>query len=592
MSQLKEEIFKISNQILEQLLIYRETHLNFTFSIRERDSVQSEEKRLESGQWFQGANYIYVPFFSRGDSARKIKTLGFVITFEENGSIEDNYVEISFKGGVDDENEVSFHNELAEKLNVKLTASNHGSWHYDNPEDYLNNLKDYLHRVYPLAVSLLEKYNLKSEYLIPESRFNKNLQRINQIKQRLTNSNINSTAMNTSAKNIILYGPPGTGKTYNTVLEAVKIITGNTFSNHKLYKEEFDKLKKEGQIEFVTFHQNYSYEDFVLGVKPNLKNDQQLTFSLVPGIFYRICKEATDNYLQSLQHTQGLRSFSEVFEEFKNPLLLGEVNEIQLSTAAGTTPFWLTAANEYNFSFRKNSGGEGHTLSYETIRDLYNGTRNYEGGLIIYYQGVLNALNELGRINLPVARKNYVLIIDEINRANISKVFGELITLLEEDKRLGAENELRITIPNTDKELALPPNLFIIGTMNTADKSIALIDIALRRRFEFQGFYPTSNLLDKLKSENKLTENAVKLLQHLNTKIYKEKNSADYLIGHAYLIDKSDTEISSIIAFKFIPLLMEYFSGRAGKVEELFKDSDYSVTFNADNFGWDINTNS
>jgi len=408
-----------------------------------------------------------------------------------------------------------------------------------------------------------------------------------------SNSDINNSTKKNMALNTILYGPPGTGKTFNSISIAVELALKKKFNTHPEYKVEFDKLRKTGQIEFVTFHQNYSYEDFVLGLKPNLNVGQTgLTFSLVPGVFMRICNAAKENYIQSKLGGDVKRPFKEVFEEFRNPLLLGQVKEIELKTEAGTTPFWLTAANEYNFSFRKNSGGEGHTLSYDTLKDLYNETRTYESGLSIYYQGILNVLYEKGKIQggKKIEEKNYVLVIDEINRANMSKVFGELITLLEDDKRIGEENELSITIPNTDIKLTLPPNLYILGTMNTADKSIALVDIALRRRFEFKGYYPTTDLLSKLKTEKLITEKAEKILSHLNKKVYSEKNNnADFLIGHAYFINKKDSDLPIVLRNKIVPLLMEYFSGRSERVIELFKGSDFSVSYDSNNFDWVIN---
>ena len=167
--------------------------------------------------------------------------------------------------------------------------------------------------------------------------------------------------------------------------------------------------------------------------------------------------------------------------------------------------------------------------------------------------------------------------IDEINRANISKVFGELITLLEDDKRLGADNELKISLPNGEKDFGVPPNLFIIGTMNTADKSIALIDVALRRRFEFIGKYPEYKDLN-------LDETS--LLQKINATIYEKKKSADYLIGHAYFMKK--LSIENVLRSKVVPLLMEYFSGKTDIVSSIFEGSGWIVSYDSTLHNWKI----
>ncbi|AAM05517.1 TPA: McrB family protein [Methanosarcina acetivorans] len=282
--------------------------------------------------------------------------------------------------------------------------------------------------------------------------------------------------------NIILYGPPGTGKTYNTIDLSVEIITGNKAS-HQENKKVFDVLREEGQIEFITFHQNYSYEDFMIGIRPDLDEASTLKFRRKEGIFYRICKRAKQNYLQSLDQPE-----------------------------------------------------------------------------------------------VPLER--YVLIIDEINRANISKVFGELITLLEEDKRLGAKNELRLSIPGEETGFGIPPNVYVIGTMNTADKSIAMIDIALRRRFEFQGYFPDYSKVDGLSGE---------ILRYINNEIYNRKKSADYLIGHGYFMNGDEPpETSKVLQNKVIPLLMEYFSGKTEIVEEIFKGSKWFVKYDTEKYGWEI----
>ena len=151
-----------------------------------------------------------------------------------------------------------------------------------------------------------------------------------------------------------------------------------------------------------------------------------------------------------------------------------------------------------------------------------------------------------------------MLVIDEINRANISRVFGELITLLEDDKRLGGDNALTVRLPSGE-EFAVPPNLYLLGTMNTADKSIALVDVALRRRFEFLGRYPNYELLDA----------AVRpVVEKLNEQIYEAKKSADFFIGHAYFLGKTAAGLPDVLNKKVVPLLLEYFSGRTDFVEK------------------------
>ena len=154
---------------------------------------------------------------------------------------------------------------------------------------------------------------------------------------------------------------------------------------------------------------------------------------------------------------------------------------------------------------------------------------------------------------------NYVIIIDEINRGNISKVFGELITLIEDDKRWGEKEQLSVILPSGE-EFAVPNNLYIVGTMNSADKSIALIDTALRRRFDFIEVAPNAELVadDTLR----------KVLEQLNAVLRKELDSSDLLIGHAYFIGKTADELASIMNRNIIPLLYEYFYDNEKKVKD------------------------
>lgn len=176
-----------------------------------------------------------------------------------------------------------------------------------------------------------------------------------------------------------------------------------------------------------------------------------------------------------------------------------------------------------------------------------------------YVDGVFKSLVERAKND---AEKDYVLIIDEINRANISKVFGELITLLEEDKRMGEANALCATLPSGEA-FAVPNNVYIIGTMNSADKSISLLDTALRRRFAFIEVEPDCTLI--------ADETLRKVLERLNRSLVSEFENTDLLIGHAYFIGKSTEELCTIMNQNIIPLLYEYFYDNGEKVKKRWK---------------------
>jgi hypothetical protein len=274
--------------------------------------------------------------------------------------------------------------------------------------------------------------------------------------------------------NIILYGPPGTGKTYNTVNYAVSIVekkeieevVNEAKQDRKAVFNRYKDYLADKKIVFTTFHQNYSYEDFIQGIRANTNNRDQLSFVKQDGIF----------------------------------------------------------------------------------KDL-----------------VERAKNDLGNY--------YVMVIDEINRGNISRIFGELITLIEDDKRLGELNETAVTLPSKETFI-VPPNLFIIGTMNTADRSIANIDIALRRRFDFVPMYTDYSLIPDFEH----------ILKPINKAIYEKKRSGDYMIGHAFFINKTKEDLRNIVNKKLIPLLNEYFYLNSSEVTDILSKGGIRVRENLDTF--------
>ena len=394
--------------------------------------------------------------------------------------------------------------------------------------------------------------------------------------------------------NTILYGPPGTGKTYNSIDKAVHIAEGESGS-HKHNKNRFDVLRKEGRIEFITFHQNYSYEDFVTGLKPD-ETVGILRFEKRNGIFKQIVERARQNWEKSSEYialhpasdAAPLADFDHVFNSYFEKLIQEETEEIYVQMRTPSYKFKITSIDfeTGRIKFTKQSKGTGHDLLVRNVKDIYNGVLDYpQEGLGIYYYPLVEQLKAFAstlKDPAPVTEplKNYVLVIDEINRANISRIFGELITLIEEDKRLGKDNALTVTLPNGDKDFGVPPNLYIIGTMNTADKSIALVDIALRRRFDFIGYYPDYEVLAKDYPEH------AELLQTINSAIYEKKKSADYLIGHAYFMNSSDTR--DILIRKVIPLLMEYFMGRIDEVAGIFANTLWHPSYDTMLFKWDV----
>jgi 5-methylcytosine-specific restriction protein B len=384
--------------------------------------------------------------------------------------------------------------------------------------------------------------------------------------------------------NLILFGPPGTGKTYSAIAYTVAIIEGKPLADiqaedRNQIKKRYEQYKEQEQVEFITFHQSYAYEDFVQGLRPDVnRNTDTLHFKLADGVFKRIADRAKANF-EAYQQTIARPKLP--FETILDRLLIDSMNreteevELPITPAGGqfksiiiyeVGDIWLKYKRR---TLRDMVKEEERLLYLHKIKEKYYGKEVRDAINKPYYETIVTALRQFEK-NLTYSNdgdhlKNYVLIIDEINRANISRVFGELITLLEEDKRYGRENEIVATLP-AGEAFAVPSNLYIVGTMNTADKSIALLDIALRRRFEFIGMYP----------DYKAIPDFERILKPMNEKI-KEKKGADFLIGHSYFIGKKPGDEPEIFNKKIIPLLHEYFNNRSDLVLEVLRTTGLEI---------------
>ena len=364
---------------------------------------------------------------------------------------------------------------------------------------------------------------------------------------------------NKSSLNQILFGPPGTGKTYNTINKAIAIanpVFDLKNQPRKDIKQEFERLMKEGQVVFTTFHQSMGYEDFIEGIKP-LKPDEKdgfVKYDVIPGIFKKLCRKA---------ETPPNLSFDIAYQKLLADL---EVKgEIELKTVKEYFKI-LTSKDGEDLSVKSDSYISNITkegLAYVSKSQRYAGIWGQ------YYKAIFQYIKDNYGYKPSENKevKNHVLIIDEINRGNVSQIFGELITLIEEDKRLGKDEALEVTLPYSKESFGVPSNLYIIGTMNTADRSVEAIDTALRRRFSFVEMPPKYDFKE-LQYEFVGIKGA-EILQTLNRRIEKLLDK-DHQLGHSFFMLKESSEVEekliNTLYENIIPLLQEYFFGDFGKI--------------------------
>lgn len=435
---------------------------------------------------------------------------------------------------------------------------------------------------------------------------NKQMQEI----QQLTN-------LITDKKNIILQGAPGVGKTYTTAALALAICGETIPSDHEEVMNHYEELQKEGRIGFVTFHQSLDYEDFVEGIKPQIINEDKMIYKVEDGIFKQISlrakpisnslkNEAIDfsrtkvfkmtinddqvfNYCfnnkvialcpykndpqneEDFKTTQtaALQRFNEWMEVGDIVLITKNLTEVRAiakitsqahfedSMSIGLCQIrsveWL-----YNDSLHIskicNNPYFGTQRIYGFYRDAKYGTPSFNSDNI-----KTDVLNNIINGTYNDDSQPYVLIIDEINRGNVSKIFGELITLLEADKRIGGNHPLKVTLPYSKTEFGVPSNLYIIGTMNTTDRSVGNIDYAVRRRFAFVTIKADKNVLIEKYGENSLQVNLFNSVnQFVDTNNVNELDIEDLKVGHSFFMVDDVDKLQLNLDYEIIPLIKEY----------------------------------
>ncbi|MBX2875989.1 MAG: EVE domain-containing protein [Saprospiraceae bacterium] len=414
--------------------------------------------------------------------------------------------------------------------------------------------------------------------------------------------------------NLVLYGPPGTGKTYQTVNHALSIIENRTLEelameDRMALRKRFNQYMGQGQIAFLTFHQSFAYEDFIEGIKP-VVHEGKVTYEVQDGIFKIMCDDARRCLLETLVNAHALPTqelkFGQLFSAFLQ-YIKGE-DFTFFSTPKKRRIFLHRVLKFGNLSVRMEKSFSTLTVYKDRLRKLYQtyphpemiqsiediqslvgsepprvylaiflALKNFEADLLHQLE-LLASINPSGEdtsaFEFPLITESmlaqcrkYVIIIDEINRANLSAVFGELITLLESDKREGGPESLSTLLPYSKTYFSIPPNLYLIGTMNTADRSAESWDLALRRRFIFKELDADPALIPKLLHPPMVAGIDLKrLLETINARLGRLLDR-DYKIGHAFFLNiHSLAELKSAFSLAIIPLLREFFFDDLGKL--------------------------
>lgn len=360
-----------------------------------------------------------------------------------------------------------------------------------------------------------------------------------------------------SKKNVILQGAPGTGKTYATAALALSVlgVTDVDFNDHAAVMRKYEELRGQKRIFFTTFHQSMDYEDFVEGIKPQVE-DGQVGYSVEDGIFKNVCSVVSnyniiaciDKFLQSIK---------------------GFENKKVIPTVTGRSSFyaWWEEGNK-TISIRSTTSEAGEDerhvpspINIEKVKRQALG-EGEENNWRQYAQAFIDAVKAEYRNEVQGQPRSVVLIIDEINRGNVARIFGELISLLEADKRSDAVHPLTVTLPYSKEEFSVPGEVYIIGTMNTTDRSAGTLDYAARRRFAFVTLKSDREAVRRAYADSALGEKAVAVFDDV-LKFIRDHNAGDLdiedlMVGHSYFMAQDEDGLKLKIAYEVLPLIREY----------------------------------
>ena len=417
-------------------------------------------------------------------------------------------------------------------------------------------------------------------------------------------------------KNVILQGAPGTGKTYLTAEIALQIL--GVDYDHDEIMEKYNEYKDKERIFFTTFHQSMDYEDFVEGLKPEITKDSDdnpigVTYNISKGIFRKVCEAAnkliaekllcgikrnptiwkinigklcslsgsesdsirtdclSNNYI--CLPNEGISKDTSVQRSYLNYLQnVMDVGDIVLSSVSSHE---INAIGIVTGEFEKHTYNKAFPYYRKVqwiVKDISENIVSINQGKNIATpwfhrfpnisrKGVLEIINKYIQRKIPDINNDdidnkaaVVLIIDEINRGNVSKIFGELVTLLEKDKREGDIHSISVTLPYSKKEFSVPSNVYIIGTMNTTDRSTGTLDYAIRRRFAFVTL-PADREAIQLDIAKELFDD-IELFIEDNCP--KDMDIADLMVGHSYFMTEDEDELELKIKYEVVPLLKEY----------------------------------